>query len=114
MIILRSPKGWTGPKEVDGKKTEGFWRHTKSPGRMDKPEHISCLRVDEKLSARRAVRCNGRLKPELAALAPRGIAVWVPIRTPTAGCCSKPADAGFPGLCRGGDEPGAGEPKPHG
>src|SRR3954470_9219149 len=26
MIVLRSPKGWTGPKEVDGKKTEGYWR----------------------------------------------------------------------------------------
>jgi xylulose-5-phosphate/fructose-6-phosphate phosphoketolase len=31
MIILRTPKGWTGPKEVDGKKTEGFWRSHQVP-----------------------------------------------------------------------------------
>jgi xylulose-5-phosphate/fructose-6-phosphate phosphoketolase len=31
MIVLRTPKGWTGPKEVDGKRTEGFWRSHKVP-----------------------------------------------------------------------------------
>lgn len=31
MIVLRSPKGWTGPKEVDGKKVEGFWRSHEVP-----------------------------------------------------------------------------------
>ena len=31
MIVLRTPKGWTGPKEVDGKKTEGFWRSHQVP-----------------------------------------------------------------------------------
>ena len=31
MIVLRSPKGWTGPKEVDGKKVEGFWRAHQVP-----------------------------------------------------------------------------------
>ena len=31
MIILRSPKGWTGPKEVDGHKVEGFWRAHQVP-----------------------------------------------------------------------------------
>src|SRR5439155_90844 len=31
LIILRSPKGWTGPKEVDGKKVEGFWRAHQVP-----------------------------------------------------------------------------------
>lgn len=30
-IMLRSPKGWTGPKEVDGKKTENFWRSNQVP-----------------------------------------------------------------------------------
>ena len=30
MIVLRSPKGWTGPKVVDGKKVEDFWRSTRS------------------------------------------------------------------------------------
>ncbi len=44
MIILRSPKGWTGPKEVDGKKTEGFWRSHQVPfSDMSKPEHLKLL-----------------------------------------------------------------------
>src|ERR1700728_3193992 len=43
MIILRSPKGWTGPKTVDGLKTEGFWRAHQVPFTMDKPEHLQLL-----------------------------------------------------------------------
>ncbi len=45
MIILRSPKGWTGPKEVDGLKTEGFWRSHQVPlsGLADNPEHLKQL-----------------------------------------------------------------------
>ena len=45
MIILRSPKGWTGPKEVDGLKTEGFWRSHQVPlsGIADNPEHLKLL-----------------------------------------------------------------------
>lgn len=45
MIILRSPKGWTGPKEVDGLKTEGFWRSHQVPlsGLADNPEHLKLL-----------------------------------------------------------------------
>jgi len=43
MIILRSPKGWTGPKTVDGLKTEGFWRAHQVPFTMDKPEHLGLL-----------------------------------------------------------------------
>jgi xylulose-5-phosphate/fructose-6-phosphate phosphoketolase len=31
MIVLRSPKGWTGPREVDGRKVEGFWRSHQVP-----------------------------------------------------------------------------------
>ena len=45
VIILRSPKGWTGPKEVDGKKVEGFWRAHRIP--IDKvrenPAHLRLL-----------------------------------------------------------------------
>src|SRR5262250_2883107 len=75
MIILRSPKGWTGPKEVDGKKTEGFWRSHQVPmGEMhDNPAHVKLLeqwmrsyRPEELFDA------NGRLKPELEQLAPKG------------------------------------------
>ncbi len=45
MIILRSPKGWTGPKEVDGQKTEGFWRSHQVPlsGIAENPEHLRLL-----------------------------------------------------------------------
>ena len=74
MIVLRSPKGWTGPKEVDGKKTEDYWRSHQVPfGDMDKPEHVQLLedwlrgyRPQELFDA------GGRLKPELAELGPRG------------------------------------------
>jgi xylulose-5-phosphate/fructose-6-phosphate phosphoketolase len=45
MIILRSPKGWTGPKQVDGLKTEGFWRSHQVPlsGLADNPKHLELL-----------------------------------------------------------------------
>lgn len=45
MIVLRSPKGWTGPKEVDGLKTEGFWRSHQVPlsGLAENPEHLRLL-----------------------------------------------------------------------
>ncbi len=74
MIVLRSPKGWTGPKEVDGKQTEGSWRSHQVPfSDMDKPEHVRLLeswmrsyRPEELFDA------NGTLKPELAELVPRG------------------------------------------
>jgi xylulose-5-phosphate/fructose-6-phosphate phosphoketolase len=75
MIILRTPKGWTGPKEVDGLKTEGFWRSHQVPlsAMASKPEHVKLLeswmqsyRPDELFDAR------GALIPQLAALAPKG------------------------------------------
>ncbi|MGE4485305.1 MAG: phosphoketolase [Oscillospiraceae bacterium] len=43
MIVLRTPKGWTGPKEVDGKKVEGSWRAHQVPIQPDTPEHIGQL-----------------------------------------------------------------------
>ena len=45
MIVLRTPKGWTCPKEIDGKQTEGYWRSHQVPmGEMhEKPEHVSIL-----------------------------------------------------------------------
>ena len=58
LIILRSLKGWTGPKEVDGKKVEGFWRAHQVP--IDKPrenpEATPPRGVDAQLQAGRAVR----------------------------------------------------------
>ena len=92
MIVLGTPKGWTGPKEVDGKKTEGFWRSHQVPlGELhENPEHVQLLekwlasyRPEELFDA------DGRLRPELADLAPKGSGGWAPLRTPTAACCSK-------------------------
>ena len=75
MIVLRTPKGWTGPKEVDGKKGEGTWRAHQVPmaEMADKPEHISIL--EEWMESYRPEELfdeNGRLRPELAELAPQG------------------------------------------
>jgi xylulose-5-phosphate/fructose-6-phosphate phosphoketolase len=75
MIILRSPKGWTGPKEIDGKKTEGSWRSHQVPlaELAEKPEHITILeRWMKSYRPEELFDTTGRLKPELAALAPSG------------------------------------------
>jgi len=76
MIVLRTPKGWTGPKEVDGKKTEGHWRSHQVPmGEMhENPEHVKLL--ENWMKSYRPAELfdsSGRLKPELAELAPLGI-----------------------------------------
>jgi len=75
MIILRSPKGWTGPKEVDGKKAEGYWRSHQVPfsDMVDNPKHLKLL--EEWLKSYRPeelfddMNC---LKAELRELAPQG------------------------------------------
>ncbi len=75
MIILRTPKGWTGPKEVDGKKTEGFWRSHQVPfAEMEtKPEHVKLLEAWMKsYKPEELFDASGRLVPELADLAPKG------------------------------------------
>ncbi len=74
MIILRSPKGWTGPKEVDGKLTEGYWRSHQVPfSDMSKREHIQLLEVwMRSYRPEELFDADGRLKPELSDLAPRG------------------------------------------
>ncbi len=76
MIVLRTPKGWTGPKEVDGLPTEGTWRSHQVPlaGIRENPEHLRQL--EEWLRSYRAEELfdeEGALRPELAALAPVGI-----------------------------------------
>jgi xylulose-5-phosphate/fructose-6-phosphate phosphoketolase len=75
MIVLRSPKGWTGPSEVDGHKVEGFWRSHQVPlaGMHEKPAHLKQL--EEWLRSYRPEELfdeGGRLVPELRALAPEG------------------------------------------
>ncbi|HTS57068.1 MAG TPA: phosphoketolase family protein [Terriglobales bacterium] len=75
MIVLRSPKGWTGPKEVDGHKVEGFWRAHQVPLAKvrENPAHLKLL--DEWLRSYRPEELfdeSGKLIPELKALAPTG------------------------------------------
>jgi xylulose-5-phosphate/fructose-6-phosphate phosphoketolase len=75
MIILRSPKGWTGPKYVDGLKTEGFWRSHQVPlaELRTKPKHIKILEKWMKsYKPEELFDKNGRLRPELGELAPKG------------------------------------------
>ncbi len=74
MIVLRTPKGWTGPREIDGKTVEGSWRShqvpiadTSSETHLRALEHwLRSYRPEELFDA------TGRLRPELAALAPAG------------------------------------------
>ncbi len=74
MIVLRSPKGWTGPKVVDGKRTEGTFRSHQVPmGEMSRPGHVKLL--EKWLKSYRPQELfdrAGRLLPELAELAPKG------------------------------------------
>jgi xylulose-5-phosphate/fructose-6-phosphate phosphoketolase len=74
MIILRSPKGWTGPKMVDGLQIEGTFRSHQVPVTdLEKPEHLKIL--EQWMRSYRAEELfdqNGKLAPELAALAPKG------------------------------------------
>ena len=75
MIVLRSPKGWTGPKEVDGHKVENYWRSHQVPlaGVRENPAHLQIL--EKWLRSYRPEQLfdeTGRLIPELRALAPTG------------------------------------------
>jgi len=75
MIVLRSPKGWTGPKMVDGKSVEGTWRAHQVPVTdfAAKPEHLKILEDWMKsYHAEELFDANGKLIPELAELAPKG------------------------------------------
>nr|AIJ28543.1 phosphoketolase [Fischerella ambigua UTEX 1903] len=75
MIILRTPKGWTGPKEIDGKAIEDSWRSHQVPlsGLANKPEHLKMLEDWMKsYKPEELFDENGRLIPELAELAPIG------------------------------------------
>ncbi len=74
MIILRSPKGWTGPKVVDGKQTEGTFRAHQVPmGDMSHPGHVKILEKWMKsYRPQELFDKTGRLVPEFAELAPKG------------------------------------------
>ena len=74
MIVLCTPKGWTGPKEIDGHKVEGFWRAHQVPFDVhEKPDKLKlledwlCSYKPEELFGR-----DGRLVPDLKEMAPKG------------------------------------------
>ena len=74
MIVFRSPKGWTGPKWVDGNEIEGTFRAHQVPMDMSQPEHMAQL--EEWLKSYHPEKLfdeSGRLIPELEELAPTGI-----------------------------------------
>lgn len=74
MIVLRTPKGWTCPREIDGRQCEDSWRSHQVPmGDMDKPGHVKIL--EQWMKSYRPEELfdkTGRLVPELAELAPSG------------------------------------------
>ena len=75
MLILKTPKGWTGPKEVDGKQVEGTWRSHQVPlaELATKPEHLKLLEVWMKsYKPEELFDETGKLVSELAELAPKG------------------------------------------
>ncbi len=91
MIVLRSPKGWTGPKVVDGLKVEGTFRAHQVPLLVDSdhPEHVQELE-----SWMKSYRAGGAVRQHRAdscrswpSWRPRATAGWAPIRTRTAACC---------------------------
>ena len=75
MIVLRSPKGWTGPKEVDGHKVEGFWRAHQVPlaNVRENPAHLAQLEAWLKsYKPETLFDETGSLRPEIKELAPKG------------------------------------------
>jgi xylulose-5-phosphate/fructose-6-phosphate phosphoketolase len=75
MIVLRTPKGWTGPKTVDGKQVEGTFRAHQVPlsELAEKPDHLRAL--EEWMKSYHPEELfdeKGRLRPEIAELAPEG------------------------------------------
>jgi xylulose-5-phosphate/fructose-6-phosphate phosphoketolase len=75
MIVLRSPKGWTGPKEVDGKKVEDFWRSHQVPIANARGDAAHRKMLEEWMRGYRPEElfdAGGALKPELKSLPPKG------------------------------------------
>ena len=94
-IVLRTPKGWTGPKVVDGLPVEGTFRAHQVPlaDVRGNPEQLRMLEDwMRSYQPEELFDANGRLIPELAALAPRATGAWAPTRTPTAASCWSTCD----------------------
>ncbi len=75
MIVLRTPKGWTGPKEVDGKPTEGTWRSHQVPLADVRGDPAHLAQLEQWLRSYRPAElfdAQGALRADIAALAPKG------------------------------------------
>jgi len=75
MIVLRSPKGWTGPQEVEGKKVEDFWRAHQVPVSACREDASHRQVLDKWMRSyqpQELFNAQGSLKPELRALVPEG------------------------------------------
>lgn len=73
MIVLRTPKGWTGPKFVDGQQIEGTFRAHQVPMTMEKPEHLDQLKDwMESYRPEELFDENGKALPEVTEMAPKG------------------------------------------
>ena len=73
MIVLRAPKGWTGPDYVDGAKVEDYWRAHQVPIQPDTPEHIR--QIEDWLRSYKPEELfdkDGHPMPDILALAPEG------------------------------------------
>ena len=111
MIVLNSPKGWTGPKVVDGLQVEGTFRAHQVPlsDPATHPEHLKLL--EDWLRSYRPEELfdeQGRLKPELAELAPKGERRMGANPHANGGAAAaRPAHARFPRLCGRRASPGA-------
>ena len=91
MIILRTPKGWTCPKELDGHKLEGSWRAHQIPitDPVTNPAHLKL--VEQWMRSYRPEELfdeAGTLIPEIAEMAPTGTSRTRGIHMPTEGCCA--------------------------
>jgi len=90
LLVLRSPKGWTGPAELDGQKLENFWRSTRyrSPTcnairSIWRCWSAGCAVTGPRSSSMRTAACGPRSGPS----PPRAGGGWAPTPTPTAVCC---------------------------
>lgn len=95
MIVLRSPKGWTGPRKIDNKLLEGFWRahQIPIPDVASNPAHLKILEDWMKsYNADEAFGKDGKLIPELKALAPTGNSRMSANQVGNGGLLRKPLD----------------------
>jgi xylulose-5-phosphate/fructose-6-phosphate phosphoketolase len=95
MIILRSPKGWTAPREIDGHYLEGFWRAHQIPiaDVTTNPSHLKLLETwMRSYEPEELFDDAGRLIPELKALAPKGLRRMSANPVANGGLLRKPLD----------------------